>query len=263
MSTVTVIIDKKKYRTEQGEMILRVARREGIDIPALCYHEGLSPFGACRLCMVEVVAGGRPGITTSCTLAATDGLEVKTATDGVVKIRRGLLELYLAQAPDAPSLRQLAAQHGVTHSRFVRERQKDAPEEKCVLCGLCVRVCNEAVGAGVINFTGRGPETKVTTPYREPSNACIGCTACAQVCPTEVIQIADVRGIRSVITWSDTKVALKQCRICGRTMEPEPLVQEVHRKIIDLSEEFKDVCIKCRQRYRTVKLHHMDMAKTK
>lgn len=262
MNKVTITIDKKKYTAQPGETVLTVARREGIAIPALCYHDGLPPFGACRLCMVEVVGGGRKGITTSCTLMAADGLEVETATEGVMKIRRGLLELYLAQAPDAPYIRQLAAEHGITHSRFARERQQGEPEQKCVLCGLCVRVCNEAVGAGVINFIGRGPETKVNTPYNEPSTACIGCTACAQVCPTEVIKIADINGIRSVITWSNTQVTMKKCRICGQLMAPEPLVREVHRKVLDLSEEFKDVCIKCRRRYRTGKLHHIDMAKT-
>jgi len=263
MDTVTITIDGKKYQAEPGEPVLKVARRENIAIPALCYHEGLAPFGACRLCMVEVTAGGRKGMTTSCTLGAVAGLEVLTQTDEIMKIRRGLLELYLAQAPDAPYIRQLAAQHGVTRSRFARERGKGAPEEKCVLCGLCVRVCNEAVGAGVINFISRGPDTTVNAPYREPSSACIGCTACAQVCPTEVIQITDKDGVRSVVTWSDTQVAMKKCRLCGQTMGPDPLVQEVHRKVGDLSEEFKDVCVKCRRRYRTGKLHHMDMAHTK
>jgi len=255
---VTISIDKKNYHAEPGEYVLKVARREGIEIPALCYHEGLAPFGACRLCIVEVIAGGRKGITTSCTLAAVEGLAVMTATDEVMKLRRGLLELYLAQAPDAPYIRQLAAQYGITRSRFAREREKGAPEEKCVLCGLCVRVCNEAIGAGVINFIGRGPETKVNAPYNEPSSACIGCTACANVCPTEVITITDHKGIRSVTTWSNTQVTLKTCRLCGKTMEPEPLVQEIHRKVVALSEEFKDVCPKCRQRYRTGKLHHTD-----
>jgi NADH dehydrogenase/NADH:ubiquinone oxidoreductase subunit G len=263
MSKVTITIDNRKYQAEQGEPVLNVARHEGIDIPALCYHEGLAPFGACRLCMVEVTGGGRKGMTTSCTLAAVEGLEVLTDTQEIMKIRRGLMELYLTQAPDAPYIRQLAAKYGVTGSRFTRERQKGDPEEKCVLCGLCVRTCNEAIGAGVINFIARGPDTKVNSPYREPSTKCIGCTACAQVCPTEVIKITDRDGVRSVETWSDTRVEMKKCRLCGQTVAPEPLVKEVHRKLADLSDDLKDVCIKCRRRYRTDKLHHMDMVKEK
>lgn len=262
MNRITITIDKQKYSAQQGETVLNVARREGIPIPALCYHEGLPPFGACRLCMVEVVGGGRKGITASCTLMVADGLEVETTTAEVMRIRRGLLELYLVQAPDAPYIKQLAAKHGITHSRFSHEPREGEPEQKCILCGLCVRVCNDAIGAGVINFIGRGPETKVNTPYSEPSRTCIGCTACAQVCPTEVITIADIDGIRSVVTWCNTQVTMKKCRICGQIVAPEPLVQEVHRKILDLREEYKDVCIKCRRRYRTSKLYNIAMAKT-
>jgi len=261
MTNVTIIIDGKKYRAEQGEPVLKVARAAGIDIPALCYHEGLAPFGACRLCMVEVVAGGRTGMTTSCTLASSEGLEIKTDTEEIRAVRKGLMELYLAQAPDSDYIKEMAARYGVTESRFARtqEKKKGAPEEKCVLCGLCVRVCNEAVGAGVINFIGRGPETQVNSAYREPSDTCFGCTACADVCPTQLIKIADRGGTRTVETWSQTTVELHTCRICGEKFAPDPLLNEVHRKLTDLTDEVRDVCIKCRRRYRTRKLSHMNM----
>lgn len=263
MKNVTVVIDGKKCQAEQGEPVLKVARREGIDIPALCYHEGLAPFGACRLCMVEVTGGGRKGMTTSCTLSSTDGLEVRTDTEEIIKIRKGLMELYLAEAPDSGYIRDMAARYGVTASRFASQeaKKKGAPEEKCVLCGLCVRTCNEAIGAGVINFIARGPDTKINSPYREPSNKCIGCTACAQVCPTDVITIRDKQGVRSVETWSDTTVEMKKCRLCGAVVAPDPLINEVHRKLADLADDLKDICVKCRRRHRTKKLHHMDMVK--
>jgi NADH dehydrogenase/NADH:ubiquinone oxidoreductase subunit G len=257
MSTVTIAIDGRRCQAEEKEPVLVVAKRAGIEIPALCYHEALDPYGACRLCMVEVVAGGRPGMTTSCTLAANDGLDVKTDTPEIRQIRKGLLELYLAQAPDSDYIRELAAQHGVTASRFAPKADPDAPEEKCVLCGLCVRVCNEAIGAGVINFIGRGPETNVNSPYLEPSDKCIGCTACADVCPTDVIKITDRNGTRIVETWSQTEVLIKQCRICGRDCAPEPLIDAVYKGAPDLAEELKDVCPKCRRRLKTRKLPHM------
>lgn len=263
MQNVTMIIDGKKVQYEQGDSVLKAARRAGIDIPALCYHEALAAFGACRLCMVEVVAGGRKGMTTSCTLAAGEGLEVKTDTGEIRAVRKGLMELYLAQAPDSDYIREMAARYGITESRFARkqEKTKDAPEEKCVLCGLCVRVCNEAMGAGVINFIGRGPETRVNTAYQEPSDKCFGCTACADVCPTKLITISDRNGTRTIETWSQTTVKLHTCRICGKVVAPDPLINEVHRKLKDLSEDFKDVCVKCRRRNLIHKLGHRHMTK--
>ncbi len=263
MNNVTIIIDGKKYQAEQGEPVLKAAKRAGVDIPALCYHEGLAAFGACRLCMVEVVAGGRKGMTTSCTLASVEGLEVKTDTEEIKGVRKGLMELYLAEAPDSDYIKEMAAKYGITESRFAskQEKKKGAPEEKCVLCGLCVRACNEAVGAGVINFIGRGPETKVNSAYQEPSTKCFGCTACADVCPTKLIKISDKKSSRTVETWSQTSVELHTCRICGEVVAPDPLINEVHRKLKDLPDDLKDVCVKCRRRYRIQKLSHMNMAK--
>ena len=257
MSTVTIVLDGKKYQAEAGEPVLKVARREGINIPALCYHEGLAAYGACRLCMVEVVAGGRPGMTTSCTLASSDGLEVKTDTEQISRIRRGLLELYLAQAPDADKIKEMAADYGVTESRFAKPREADAPEEKCVLCGLCVRVCNEAVGAGAINFIGRGPETCVNSPYMESSDKCIGCTSCADVCPTGMITITDRDGVRMVETWSRTQVQIQTCRICGADCGPVPMLDVVYRGVPNLSDELRDLCTKCRRRLKIRKFSQM------
>jgi len=261
METVTVLLDGKRCPAEAGEPVLQVARRAGIDIPALCFREGMAPFGACRLCIVEVVAGGRPGLTTSCTLAAQDGLEIRTDTGEIRKIRQGLLELYLAQAPDSDYIRELAAKYGVTASRFAAagtgEDADSAGEQKCVLCGLCVRICNEVIGAGVINFINRGPETEVNTPYLEPSSACIGCTACADVCPTDVIRICDRGGVRMVQTWSQTEVPMQKCRICGQYCAPEPLIDVVYKGVPDLAEELRDICPKCRRRYKLRKMSHL------
>jgi len=261
MNTVTILIDGRKYPAEADEPVLKVARREGIDIPALCYHEGLAPYGACRLCMVEVVAGGRPGMTTSCTLAAKDGLAVKTDTPEILSVRRGLLELYLAEAPDSDYIRDLAASHGVDKCRFAAPRETAAGEtEKCVLCGLCVRICNEAVGAGVINFIGRGSETRVNSPYLEPSDKCIGCTGCADVCPTGVIEIVDRDGVRTVETWSNTRVKLQKCSMCGAEFCPAPMLDDVYTGAgANLTEDLRNLCTKCRRRLKIRKFSHMTM----
>ncbi len=257
MNTVKIALNGKTYQAEEKEPVLKVARREDVDIPALCYHEGLDSYGACRLCLVEVTGGGRPGMTTSCTLAATEGLEVQTDSSEIAKIRKGLLELYLAQAPDADYIKELAAQYGIKKSRFARSREPGAPVQKCVLCGLCVRICNEAIGASVISFISRGPETEVNSPYLEPSPKCIGCTACADVCPTDVIQITDKDGIRMVETWSDTQVAMKKCSMCGAYCAPEPLMDTVYRGVPDLDEEVRELCIKCRRRLKIRKFSQM------
>ncbi len=260
MKTITILLDGKKYSAEDGEPVLKVARREGIDIPALCYHEGLAAYGACRLCMVEVVAGGRPGMTTSCTLASKDGLEVKTDTEEIRTVRRGLLELYLAEAPDSDFIKELAASHGVSGSRFVTHRDPAAAEEKCILCGLCVRICNEAIGAGVISFIGRGPETKVNSPYMEPSDKCIGCTGCADVCPTGMIKIVDRDGVRTVETWSNTEVKMQKCSMCGAVCGPAPLLDAVYKGGgSDLTEDLRGLCTKCRRRLKIRKFSHMSM----
>ena len=120
MKTVTVTINKKRYQAEEGEPVLKVARGAGIDIPALCYHDALKPYGACRLCAVEVIAGAPKGLATSCTLAAQDGLKIKTESKEISEIRKGLLELYLAEAPGSQYIHELAAKYGLKESRFTR-----------------------------------------------------------------------------------------------------------------------------------------------
>lgn len=257
MKTVTITINRKRYQAEEGEPVLKVARGAGVDIPALCYHEALTPYGACRLCVVEVIAGAPKGLATSCTLAARDGLKVKTESKEISETRKGLLELYLAEAPGSQYIHELAAKYGVKESRFTRKLKPEELENKCILCGLCVRVCNEVISAGVINFIGRGPDTKVNAPYLEPSDKCIGCTACADVCPTDVIKITDRDGVRMVETWSQTEVQMIKCRICGKDCAPEPLIEVVYKGVPDLTEELKDVCLKCRRRLKTRKLSYM------
>ena len=254
---ITIIIDGRRCQAAKGEPALKVAKREGIDIPAFCFHESLAPFGACRLCIVEVVAGGRPGLTTSCTLAATDGLEIRTDTEEVALIRKGLLELYLAQAPDSDYVQELAASYGVTESRFASAEKPADQEKKCVLCGLCSRVCNESIGAGVINFIGRGPETEINSPYLEPSDQCIGCTACADICPTGAVSVIESDGLRRIETWSGTEVTVIKCRMCGRDCAPDPLIEVVYREVPDLADELKDVCPVCRRRLKTRKYSHL------
>lgn len=244
-------INGKEYTANEGESLLTVATREGIDIPGLCFHEAFEPYGACRLCLVEVLAGPfQTGLTTSCTLKVAEGLEVLTDTEEIRKHRKVLLELYLAQAPESQFIKDLALKYGVASTRFPKRFDPFDPlENKCVLCGLCVRACNEALGIGAINYIGRGQNTKVNTPFLEASLDCIGCNACVKICPTGAIKFEDIQDKRVMISWSKTEVPLKQCTLCGKYFAPEPLTLFAYQKMDPrLEEGLEDICPDCRRK---------------
>jgi len=245
---VTVTINGRKYRADEGEVILSVAGREKIAIPHLCYEASLDPYGACRLCMVEVVRPGKKEMTTSCTLRATEGLEVVTDTPDIVKHRNILFELYLAEAPKSEVMKAMAARYGVTKTRFLKKLDTmDSLGNKCVLCGLCVRACTEIMGAGAIGFINRGPYTVVNTPYFEPTKDCFGCGACAQVCPTDAIEFEDTGAERVMKSWSNTKVPLVQCDCCGRYYAPKALAASTLARISPpVKEAISALCPECR-----------------
>lgn len=249
---ITVFINGEEFKAKNGELMIDVARRNGIFIPTLCYEESLEPYGACRMCLVEIKNEGvKKRIVTSCTLQVFDGLSVETDSDEVLKHRRMLLELYLAQAPDSSKLKELALRYGVSGTRFKQKiKDNDPLNNSCVLCGLCVRVCNEVMGAGVINFVGRGEKTRVNTPYFEQSELCLGCRACAEVCPTGAIEFRDEGGVRVAASWSNTTVELKKCKVCGKYYAPVKLDKKIDTLYYyrDKNDELKGMCPNCRRR---------------
>ena len=183
---VNFTINGKQLQVEEGKTILEVALDQDIKIPTLCFHEELSSYGACRLCMVEIVAGGRPGLEASCLYKVTDGLEVKTDTDRVKKTRKIIFELLLARCPDSERIKKLAAEYGITETR-IKLKQK----ENCILCGLCVRVCAEISQRHAQSFSGRGIRRTVKTPFSKISDKCIGCGGCAYLCPVKGLKIEE------------------------------------------------------------------------
>jgi heterodisulfide reductase subunit A len=183
MSTLT--IDGQEVHAEEGQTILEVAKENGIEIPTLCHHPLLEPYGACRLCTVEVIRRGWSKLETACTHPAWDGLEVKTRSPAVIEARKVIMGLFLSRCPNVPIIQDLAREYGVMEPPF----PVDDPDEKCILCGLCVRTCHELVKADVLDFSECGPERRVGPAFLEKTRQCIGCGACTIVCPTGAIEI--------------------------------------------------------------------------
>lgn len=191
---VNLTINGKKVKVEEGTTILQAAGKNDIKIPSLCYHPLLDPYAACRVCVVEVTKKGESEIVTSCNTKVTEGMEVKTDSERALRARKLNVEMLMAQAPQAEPLKEIAEDLGIKETRFT---VKD-PEEKCILCGLCVRACEEVVGANAISFNERGADRVVSTPFGQESEECIGCTACSFFCPTSAITVEDLYG-REVI----------------------------------------------------------------
>jgi len=230
---VRLKIDGREIEARAGENVLAVARRNGIDIPGLCYHPRLTPTGGCRLCLVKI--DGRPGTTTACTLRATDGLSITAFDEELEADRRALVELLLAEhncdclvcasAGDC-ELQDLAYRYGLDKRarRFV-PAPRELPEEdasspvlvydssKCILCERCVKACDEIQGKQILSYAFRGLDAVVTAgPGGWGASVCDGCGECVQLCPTGAIrEKSDVRPPRR---WEAEPVRTT-CSYCG------------------------------------------------
>lgn len=207
---------------EKGTTILEAAKFLGVPIPTLCHMEGLSPYGACRLCVVEIGEGKKAKLVTSCTYPAEEGLKVRTATQRVLKARQMVIELLLASCPQSKTIQDLASAHGVRQQRFRQEK------EDCIMCGRCVRMCEEQMIGKAIGFRGRGEKRTIGTPFDIKSEECRLCGGCIYVCPACQLRC----------TYSDHDKVI--CGGCAN-LEP-PCIEE---------EKFKDMmcymepCVAC------------------
>ena len=186
MSEIHMMIDGKQVKAAEGMTILEAARGAGIPIPTLCHHEQLAPFGGCRLCIVEAEAQGRTSLVASCVHQAEDDLIIITRSQKIDRLRKVILELLLAHAPDSPQLQELAAEYGADRDRFEQEASF------CVHCGLCVRYCAEVKQLHAVGFIDRGIRKEISFLPEIAARECPDCKECFPLCPTSYVQAAFV-----------------------------------------------------------------------
>jgi len=174
---VELTIDGIPTRVPEGTTVVEAARDLGIVIPTLCHHPGLSPYGACRVCLVEVAKGKRSSLEASCTLPAAEGQVIFTNSARIKATRKVIIELLLASCPSSKTLQDLAANFGVNRVRF------QIKDKNCILCGLCVRYCKEQMQSGGIGFVGRGTGRQVATAFSVTPEECRNCGGCEWICP--------------------------------------------------------------------------------
>lgn len=177
---VMLTINGAKIRAPHGTPVLDIALNYGICIPYLCHVRDVTPIGACRICIVEVVKNGRSKVTTSCTLEAEEGMVVLAHTEKILKARRNIAEMLVAEAPNSRAIQDIAVRCGVENVRY-SFKNKD-----CVLCGRCVRLCSEVWRSRSLGFVGRGLKRHVALPFYKRPEFCKKCNACIDMCPMTI-----------------------------------------------------------------------------
>jgi bidirectional [NiFe] hydrogenase diaphorase subunit len=186
MSEILLRIDGKEVSAKEGMTVLEAAQGEGISIPTLCHHEKLEPFGGCRICIVEIEVRGWTRLVVSCVYPVEENLVVRTRTEKIDRIRKTILELLLAHAPDAPGLQELAQEYGADKNRFEKEASF------CIHCGLCVRYCAEVKKKNAVGFVDRGIRKEISFIPEIAAKECWNCKECFPLCPTSYLQAAYV-----------------------------------------------------------------------
>jgi bidirectional [NiFe] hydrogenase diaphorase subunit len=186
MSEILLQIDGKEVRAKEGMTLLEAAQEVGISIPTLCHHEKLEPYGGCRLCTVEVESRGWTRLVVACVYPVEKNLVVRTRSEKVDRIRKMILQLLLAHAPDAFDLQDLAQEYGADRDRFEKEASF------CIHCGLCVRYCAEVKKKNAVGFVDRGIRKEISFIPEIASKECWNCKECFPLCPTEALQAAFV-----------------------------------------------------------------------
>lgn len=238
---VTIEVNKRPIKAKAGEMLLAALRRAGINVPTLCHMEGLLPSGACRLCVVDVE--GQRNLVPSCAFPVFDGMKVQTHSLRAVRARKTIVELLLANHPDdclycvrnpTCQLRHLAEGLGVRQRRFAGTRTESPLDtsspaivrdpDKCILCGKCVRMCEEIQTVAAIDFNGRGSRTRIGTTFEQGLNisSCINCGQCIMVCPTGALREQSyIKEVTSVLADPDKLVVVQHAPSVSVTLAEE------------------------------------------
>jgi len=186
MSDIQFEIDGQKVKASKGMTLLDAAKEAGIYIPTLCHHEKLEPFGGCRVCIVEVEDRGWTKLVVSCVYPVQNDIIVRTRSEKIDRIRKTIIELLMAHAPDAPALVKLAKEYGADRDRYERDASF------CIHCGLCVRYCHEVAKKDAIGFVDRGINKEISFIPEIAAKECPSCKECFPLCPTSYLQAAYV-----------------------------------------------------------------------
>ena len=186
MSKILLQIDGREVEAREGMTVLEAAQSAGISIPTLCHHEKLEPYGGCRICTVEVEVRGWTKLVVSCVYPVEKNLVVRTRSEKVDRIRKMILELLLAHAPDSVELQDLAQEYGADKDRFEKEASF------CIHCGLCVRYCAEVKKKNAVGFVDRGTRKEISFIPEIAAKECWDCKECFPLCPTSALQAAYV-----------------------------------------------------------------------
>jgi NADH dehydrogenase/NADH:ubiquinone oxidoreductase subunit G len=186
MNEIHLQIDGREVKAREGMTILEAAQNVGIVIPTLCHHDKLEPYGGCRICTVEAEKRGWTDLVAACLYPVEQNLVVRTRSEKVDRIRKMILELLLAHAPDAWELQDLAKEYGADKDRFEKEASF------CIHCGLCVRYCAEVKKKNAVGFVDRGTRREISFIPEIASKECWNCKECFPLCPTSALQAAFV-----------------------------------------------------------------------
>jgi predicted molibdopterin-dependent oxidoreductase YjgC len=274
IKTCTLSINGRQISAPAGATVLEAARSAGIYIPTLCYHQSLTPFGACRMCIVEIEK--MRGFPTSCTTPVSEGMIVKTNTPELQELRQGIFELILSEHPQTCTtcaknlrceLQELASHIGLDRSSLPPVSRNlpvltdspffDRDYNLCILCGRCIRICQEVRGAGAIAFTYRGGQTLPGTTFNKPllESDCQSCGACVDICPTgALLQRTNKRA-----GLPDYKV-VSTCPYCGVGCQLELQVKDnfiIRTEPVDAIPNHGQACVKGRFGIEEF-VHHKD-----
>ncbi|MFW6323309.1 MAG: [Fe-Fe] hydrogenase large subunit C-terminal domain-containing protein, partial [Guyparkeria sp.] len=238
---IEIEVNNRTIEAKEGEMLLSALERAGIRVPTLCHMKDTFPSGACRMCVVEVE--GARNLVPSCAFPVNPGMKVQTHSPRAVRARKTVVELLLADHPDDClycvrnsncQLQELAAEHGVRQRRFEGAKSSykvdtSSPSivrdpAKCILCGKCVRVCEEVQGVAAIDFVGRGSQATVGTAFDGGLNTstCVNCGQCILACPTGALREQSyAKEVAAALDDPDTVVVVQHAPAVSVTLGEE------------------------------------------